>query len=131
MSTEDNGIVSLASPHPFADTLQRIQAALAAHDATIFATIDHRAAAASVGLDLPPATVIVFGNPKVGTPLMVEHLLTALDLPSRVLVSEAVPGEVTVSFNSAGWLVRRHDLPVAFIERMVPLEKLIQNAVTG
>lgn len=131
MSTEGDGIVSLASPRSFAATLQRIEAALAAHGATVFARIDHRAAAAGVGLALPPATVIVFGNPRVGTPLMAEQLITALDLPSKVLVSEATPGQVTVSFNSGAWLVQRHGLPVAFIARMAPLEQLLRGAVAG
>lgn len=131
MGAEDNGIITFASPLSFAETLRRIEASLAAHGANVFATIDHRAAAAGVGLDLPPATVIVFGNPRVGTPLMTENLLTAIDLPSKVLVSEGVPGKVTVSLNGAGWLVRRHGLSAAFITRMAPLEKLIRDAVTG
>lgn len=130
-SADTRGIVTLASPHAFAETLRRIRAALADHGATVFATIDHQAAAKEAGLTMPPATVIVFGNPRVGTPLMLARPSVALDLPSKVLVAEDAHGRVVVRFNTAAWLVGRHDLPPESTARLAPLGQLVRNAVTG
>ncbi|HEX7382514.1 MAG TPA: DUF302 domain-containing protein [Nevskiaceae bacterium] len=128
-STPSSGIVSLTSPYSLHDTVERLQAALKAHGATVFAVIDHQAAAERVGLKMPPATLLIFGNPKVGTPLMVENIRVALDLPSKVLVSAATPGTVLVSFNATAWLLQRHALPARMAERLAPLEKLVRDAI--
>jgi uncharacterized protein (DUF302 family) len=81
-------VVKLESTESFADTLTRLQSTLESNGFKIFATIDHQAAARSVGLDMPPTTVLVYGNPKGGTPLMLAAPDFALELPLRVLVRE-------------------------------------------
>jgi len=97
----------------------------ASHDIKVFATIDQQAEARAVGLPLPPTTLIVFGNPKAGTPLMAARPQSGLDLPLKVLVSETVPGKVTVSFNSATYVTDRHALPAALASNLAPAERLI------
>ncbi len=128
-ANSNDGIVTLRSAYAFTETVEHLSAALTSHGATLFATIDHQAAAASVGLEMPPTTLIIFGNPKIGTPVMVERPLVALDLPSKVLVSEAAPGAVIVSFNSANYLRRRHSIPSKLAATLSPLEKLLEAAV--
>lgn len=83
-----DGVLTRESPYDFAETLARVQRAIAERGLTVFARIDHRAGARAQGLDMQEATVLVFGNPRLGTPAMLEQPLAALDLPLRVLVWE-------------------------------------------
>ncbi len=126
----DRGIVSISSDHSFEDTVQRLQSSFRAHGIKIFATIDQRAEAAAVGLTLPPATLVIFGNPTAGTPLMMARPLCGIDLPLKVLVTEATPGTVMVSFNASTYLLERHSLAAAFLNNLAPAERLIAGAVT-
>lgn len=124
------GVVSVRSPHPFADTVQRLLAALARHGIKVFAAIDQSAEAAAVGLALPPTTLLIFGNPAAGTPLMAAWPLSGIDLPLKALVTESPPGEVWVSFNEAGYLLGRHSLPAEFLNNLAPAERLIMGALS-
>jgi len=74
------------SPHSVADTVARLTAAIEGAGAKVAAVIDHATAAASADLDLAPTTVVIFGNPKLGTPLMQENRRIGMDLPLRILV---------------------------------------------
>ena len=74
------------SPYTFEQTIERLQKVLESKNITVFATIDHQAAAKAVGEELAPATVLIVGNPKVGTALMQENLLLAIELPLKILV---------------------------------------------
>jgi uncharacterized protein (DUF302 family) len=131
MSTAENarGVMTLASAHSFADTVQRLLAAFADHGIKVFATIDQQAEARAAGLAMPPMTLIVFGNPKAGTPLMVARPESGLDLPLKVLVAEPQPRRVQVSFNTAAYVVERHALPAALAGNLAPAERLIASAV--
>lgn len=125
-ASADTGVVTRSSPHAFAQTLERIESVLAAKGAIVFAQIDHSAEAKKVGLDMPPTTLLVFGNPKAGTPLMNAAPSLSIDLPLKILVSQDKAGAVSVSFNSAAFLAARHGLseeqakplgaPAAFVE---------------
>jgi len=130
-SSTSSGVVSLRSAHAFADTLERLLAALASRGLKVFATIDQQAEAAAVGLAMPPTTLVLFGNPKAGTPLMLAQPLCALDLPLKLLVTEPVPGEVVVSFNAAGYVVARHGLPPESAQSLAPAEALIAATVSA
>jgi len=125
-----SGIVSIPSPYPFADTVQRLLSALASHGIKIFVTIDQKAEAAAVGLTMPPTTLLLFGNPKAGTPIMLEQPLAALDLPLKALVTEPTPGEVIVSFNTAAYILQRHSLSAELSNNLAPAERAIIAAVT-
>jgi uncharacterized protein (DUF302 family) len=124
------GIVKLESPYPFADTVQRLLAAFAEKNIKVFATIDQQAEARAVGLAMPPTTLIVFGNPKAGTPLMLANPQVGVDLPLKALVCEPEPGQVAVFFTTASELVERHSLPPELAAGLVPAERLIA-AVLG
>ena len=78
--------VTKTSPKSVPETVSALQGAIETAGATVFATIDHQANARAAGLDLAPATVVIFGNPTIGTPLMRENPKVALDLPQKILV---------------------------------------------
>jgi len=126
-----HGVVTIKSPHPFADTVERLKTALHAKSIKLFASIDQQSEATAVGLQMPPTVLLIFGNPKGGTPLMVARPLSGLDLPLKALISEARPGEVLVSVNSAEYLIHRHDLPAEFLANLAPIEQLIRNTLSA
>ncbi len=125
-----HGVVSLRSAHPFADTVRLLLAAFADHGIKVFAVIDQRAEAIAVGMAMPPTTLILFGNPKAGTPLMLAQPLSGIDLPLKVLVTEPALGQVMVSFNAAAYLIERHSLPTELLNNLAPAERLIASVVT-
>jgi uncharacterized protein (DUF302 family) len=98
-----------SSAHPYAETVSTLVAAIAHGGATLFATIDQQAAAQSVGMSLRPTTLLVFGNPKGGTPLMDAFPLAALDLPLKLLIWEA-PDGVKVAYTPPSEIASRYDV---------------------
>lgn len=129
MTIGSRGVLSIPSPYGFTDTVRRLLAAFTEHDIKVFAAIDQQAEASAVGLSMPPTTLIVFGNPKAGTPLMLARPLSGIDLPLKVLVSESTPGQVTVSFNSAAYVIDRHSLPPELAGSLAPPERLIASVL--
>jgi uncharacterized protein (DUF302 family) len=123
------GIVSLESPYSFAYTVQRLLAAFADKGIKVFETIDQRAEALAAGLSLPPTTLIIFGHPKTGTPLMLANPQVGVDLPLKVLVYERAPGDVIVSFVTAAEIGRRHGLAPELIANIAPSEKLVAGVL--
>lgn len=118
----------LPSVHAFADTVTRLTTALQAKGFTIFATIDQQKAARSVGLDMPPMVLLIYGNPKGGTPLMLAAPDFALELPLKVLVREDA-GKVLVVFTPASALEGRHGLPAGLAARLGGAEAVIAAAI--
>ncbi len=127
--TDSHGVVTLKSHYSFTETVQRLLTAFTAHGIKVFATIDQRAEALAAGLQMPPATLILFGNPKVGTPLMLANPQSGIDLPLKVLISEPVPNEVIVVFNTAAYIIQRHALSVELMSNLEPAERLITSVV--
>ena len=105
-----DGIIDLPSPYPVSETADRLQSLLLAKGMKIFARIDQAAEAASVGMTLRPTILLLFGNPKAGTPLMEEFPSLAIDLPLKALIWES-SDKVYLSFVSPEYLQRRHQLP--------------------
>jgi uncharacterized protein (DUF302 family) len=104
-----DGLIALESAHNYATTVAQLDAALAEHGITPLARVDHAAAASSVGLELSPVLLILFGNPKVGTKLMQEQPTAGIDLPLKLLVW--VEGNATfVGYNDPEWFAERHDV---------------------
>jgi uncharacterized protein (DUF302 family) len=123
------GISTLESPHPFACTVERLMSAFVAQRIKVFAVIDQQAEAAAAGIEMWPATLIVFGNPRAGTPLMLARPASGLDLPLKAFVSEAVPGKVLVNLNAADYLIERHSLPSRLAANLAPAERLVMDAL--
>lgn len=126
----DSGIVTLKSRYAFADTVQRLLAAFAEKGIKVFAVIDQQAEARAVGLTMPATTLIVFGNPKAGTPLMLANPQAGIDLPLKVLVCEPTVGDVLVVLTTAEEIIRRHALAPELAANLVPAERLIVNLLT-
>jgi uncharacterized protein (DUF302 family) len=99
-----DGLVTQASAYSVDATLDRLEASLKQHGFIIFTRLDHAAAAASFGLKMPRATVVVFGNPRLGTPNFLKYPTLAIDLPMKALVWEDASGKVWLSYNSQKYL---------------------------
>lgn len=127
---QDDGLLTVQSEYSAGESLQRIQAAVQAKGLTVFTVLDHQEAARREQLDMPAATVIVFGNPRLGTSMMVQSPTLAIDLPSKALVWEDGRGQVFVTVNTAEYLGKRHRLPPEMVQALQGLEKLVLGAVT-
>ncbi len=103
----ESGLVTVASPHPAAETIERFEAAVRAKGWAVFTKLDHAAAAEAAGLQLRPRTVVIFGNPKGGTPAMRTNPTLAIDLPLKALVWEDDSGKVWLTYNSAEFVGRQ------------------------
>ena len=110
-------------------TLSKLRAIITAKGLQLFAEIDHSAGAKAMGLQMQPATVLIFGTAKAGTPLMVASPLLALDLPLKVLVWEDAEGKVRVSFNTPDYLVERHALPADLAKIISGVPMLVKAAL--
>jgi len=102
------GFIVRSSRHDPITTMDRLAAAVTKHGAAVAARIDHAAAAGAVGLALPPTEVLIFGNPKAGTPLMQIAQTIGVDLPLRALVWRDADGMTHLGYNDPYWLARRH-----------------------
>lgn len=102
------GLITIESRFGPEETMNRLVAAVEAHGMTVLARIDHAKAAASVGLDLRPTEVLVFGAPKAGTPLMQAAQTMGIDLPLKALVWRDENGVTKLSANDPRWLAARH-----------------------
>ena len=122
----NSGIINKPSPRSVADTIDRLEALASALGMTIFARIDQRAAAVNAGLTLRPTQLLIFGDPKSGTPLMAAHPSLALDLPLKALVWEDDSGQVWLTYNSPEYLWARHSLPVGALKAV---DNLMDKAV--
>jgi uncharacterized protein (DUF302 family)/uncharacterized membrane protein YidH (DUF202 family) len=106
-----HGIVRLASQHSVAETVTKLESILKAKNVKLFAIVDHSGEAEKAGLKMPNTKLLIFGNPKGGTPLMLVAPSVALDLPLKILVAEDGQGKVWVSYNSPKYLQERHQFP--------------------
>ena len=108
---KEEGIVKIASVRSVDATVDNLRAILQSKGVTLFAFVDHSGEAEKAGLKMPPTKLLIFGNPKAGTPLMLAAPSVALDLPLKILVAEDSRGKVWISYNSAEYLRERHGLP--------------------
>ncbi len=106
-----SGIVDIPSHHSVDETVERVKNILAAKGVILFALVDHSGEAAKAGMTMRPTKLLIFGNPKAGTPLMQAAPSIAIDLPLKILVWEDAAGKVWLSCNSAAYLAERHHLP--------------------
>src|ERR1700760_477079 len=122
-----SGLVTIQSAHSVDETVTKIRALLEAKQIHEFALIDHSGEAAKVGLAMPKTQVVIFGNPKGGTPLMLAAPSVAIDLPLKLLVREDAAGEVWVSYWSAQTLLARHGLAQSFAANVAVIEAIARQ----
>ena len=125
------GIVTRPSPFSVEETLERLQEAIHSRNLTLFARIDHSGEAKRVGLTMQEAHVLIFGNAKAGTPLMIASPLLALDLPLKTLVWQSEDGRVWVSSTSSDYLRVRYAIPQELIGNIAGLDALIEQTLKG
>jgi len=123
----DNGIITVASHHSVDDTVAAVEGILRTKGIKLFATVDHGGEAKAAGLTMRPTKLLIFGNPKAGTPLMVASPSIALDLPLKLLIWEDTSGKVWLSYNAPSYLQDRHGLP----EQLVPVLAGVAQLATG
>jgi uncharacterized protein (DUF302 family) len=124
----DNGIVDRPSNHSVDETVERFKSILHAKGVTLFAIIDHSGEAEKAGMKMRPTKLLIFGNPKSGTPLMLAAPRSALDLPLKILVWEDTARKVWISYNSPAYLEKRHGLPPDLTSNIAVIEGLAAQA---
>lgn len=122
------GIETRTSRHTVDETVTRLQTLLNEKGIKLFALIDHSGEAKAAGFDMPPTKLLIFGNPKSGTPLMLAQPSTAIDLPLKILVARQPNGETLLSWNSPAWLQHRHNLPPELQANIAAVEQLAGKA---
>ena len=125
-----NGVITRPSIHSVDQTVEKLKAMLQAKGVTLFALVDHSGEAAKAGMDMPPTKLLIFGDPKAGTPLMLAAPSIALDLPLKILVWEATDGKVWLSCNDPAWLQERHHLPDDFLPVLGGVAVLAEKAAS-
>ena len=106
----DSGLVSVKSSHDVKTTADRLESTLKQKGMNVFIRINHAQGAQKVGMELRPTELIIFGNPKVGTPLMQCAQSVAIDLPQKALIWQDEKGQVWLSYNNPNYLVERHEI---------------------
>jgi uncharacterized protein (DUF302 family) len=124
----NNGIIDHPSTQSVDKTVEQLQQLLQAKSITLFAIVDHSGEAAKVGLNMKPTKLLIFGNPKAGTPVMLAAPSIAIDLPLKILVWEDAQGKVWLSYNDPAYLQKRHNVPDSLLPNISAAENLIQEA---
>ena len=127
-SDANNGIVCRKSNHSVDETVEKLKSILQAKGVTLFAVIDHSGEAEKAGLKMLPTKVLIFGNPKGGTPLMLAAPSIAIDLPLKILVAESADGKVSISYNAPEYLQQRHNLPAELLQNIAVAGALAAKA---
>lgn len=125
----DSGIITLASPYTVEETIDRLENLLRSKGAAIFARIDQKAEAVKAGLNMNPLELLLFGNPKAGTPLMQAEPLSGLDLPLKAIAWQDDEQKIWLSYNSFSYLQERFGLSDELIKPLSVVEGLLKAAV--
>jgi uncharacterized protein (DUF302 family)/uncharacterized membrane protein YidH (DUF202 family) len=123
-ATTTRGITDKPSNHSVEQTVDRAKNILQSKGVTLFALIDHSGEANKVGMKMLPTKLLLFGNPKAGTPLMLAAPSIAIDLPLKLLIWEDAQRKVWVSYNSPAYLEGRHNLPASLLQNIAMVETL-------
>lgn len=129
-SSIGKGIVDIPSNHSVDETVEKLKGILHAKGVALFALVDHGGEAEKVGMKMPPTKLIIFGNPKAGTPLMLAAPSIAIDLPLKILVWEDTEQNVWVSYNSPEYLRERHGLPENVLQNIAVVDALAHAAAS-
>ena len=123
-----SGIVDIASHHSVDATVERVRDILDARGVRLFAFVDHSGEAEKAGMKMRPTKLLIFGNPKAGTPVMVAAPSIAIDLPLKILVWEDTRNKVWISYNTPEYLQKRHGVPQELMQNIAVVQTLAAKA---
>jgi uncharacterized protein (DUF302 family) len=126
--TDESGITRITSHHSVTTTLERLESLLRERGVMVFARIDFSGDAGRAGLTMRPEQMLIFGNPKAGTPLMQSVPAVGLDLPLKALAWQDAEGQTQVAYNDPQYIIRRHGLDAAFAANLAAVVPLIERA---
>jgi len=125
---KDSGLIDIRSSHSVDETVEKLKGILQAKGIALFALVDHSGAAIKAGMKMRPTKLLIFGNPKAGTPVMLAEPSSAIDLPLKILIWEDAQGKVWVTYNSLAYLQERHNLPPEVLPNINVIEALAKKA---
>jgi uncharacterized protein (DUF302 family) len=125
----DNGLIHLSSPYSVAETTKRLESTLQAKGIQLFCHMDHSGEAEKVGMKMHPTQLLIFGNPRGGTPLMLASPTVAIDLPLKALIWEDAGNKVWVTYNSPEYLQQRHNIPPELLKNIAVIGDLLKTVV--
>lgn len=126
-----DGLTSIESRFGAEETMDRLEAQVKATGLTVFARVDHAGGAATVGMQLRPTEVLIFGNARGGTPLMQSNQTAGIDLPLKALVYQDAGGKVWLAYNDPDWIAQRHELGDAVAANVQALRKTLDSLAAG
>ena len=122
------GLIDIPSNHSVDETVIKLEGILQAKGITLFALVDHSGEAAKAGMKMRPTKLLIFGNPRAGTPVMLAAPSSAIDLPLKILVWEDDQGKVWITYNSPSYLQERHNLRSELLPNIAVIETLAAKA---
>ena len=125
-ASTDNGILQRSATGSVDEVVERLLSILRGKGITVFLVVDHSGEATKIGLQMPNTKLVIFGNPQAGTPVMLAAPSSALDLPLKILIAEGADGNTRVSYNSASYLQKRHELETVLIENIAGIENIVE-----
>jgi uncharacterized protein (DUF302 family) len=123
------GIISKPSKYSVPETLHRLETILTSKGIKVFAQVDHSGEAEKAGLKMPPTQLLIFGNPKGGTPVMLAAPTAAIDLPWKALAWQDAAGQVWLSYNDAAYIQKRYGLGDDVMKPLAGLAAVIEQAL--
>lgn len=126
--SNENGLIDIPSNHSVDETVEKVKRQLKEKGVTLFVEVDHSGEAEKAGFHMLPTKLLIFGNPKAGTPLMLAAPSSAIDLPLKILVREDAEHRVWISYNSPEYLLKRHGIPDALLSTIAVVGKLAAQA---
>ena len=129
MSTDTaHGLINLPSKHSVEETLRKLESLLQEKNIMVFARVDHSGEAAKLGMEMRPTKLLIFGNPRGGTPLMQATPTIGIDLPLKALVWQDAYGKVWLTYNDPAYLQKRHNVPAELIPNIAGVSGLLEKA---
>jgi len=125
----NDGIISKPSKYSVLETMHRLETILAAKGIKVFTLIDHSGEAEKAGLKMPPTQLLVFGNPKGGTPVMLAAPTAAIDLPLKALAWQDANGQVWLSYNDSEHIAKRFGLSADVMKPISGMGAVIEQAL--
>jgi uncharacterized protein (DUF302 family) len=128
VAEQNSGLINVPGNHSVDETVEKLKAVLQSKGIAIFALIDHSGEAIKAGMKMRPTKLLIFGNPKAGTPVMLAEPSSAIDLPLKILIWEDAQGKAWVTYNSPAYLQERHNIPVELLPNVSVIEALAKSA---